>query len=80
MAPDDRQPLREHLTRHGIDTGIHWQPGHSFSLFGDARRGPLEVTDRVAAEILSLPLHSEMDEETVTRVANGVASFYGGGR
>jgi dTDP-4-amino-4,6-dideoxygalactose transaminase len=36
------------------------------------------VTDRVGNEILSLPLHSCMSEETQERVANGVASFYGG--
>ena len=80
VAADERQPLREHLTLHGIDTGIHWQPGHRFSLFRHAHRGPLEVTDRVADEILSLPLHSEMDEQTVARVADGVASFYEDGR
>ena len=55
-----RQPLRDHLKTKGIDTGIHWQPGHWFSLLQDARRGDLSVTARIGKESLSLPLNSKM--------------------
>ncbi len=57
-----REDLRTHLTENGVDTGVHWQPGHWFSLFKDCRRADLSVTDRIANEVLSLPLHSEMSE------------------
>jgi dTDP-4-amino-4,6-dideoxygalactose transaminase len=72
----DREPLREHLSARGIDTGIHWQPGHWFTLLKDCRRGDLSVTDRVGKEILSLPLHSRMAEATVDRVCSGVESYF----
>ena len=49
----------------GIDTGIHWQPGHHFSLFSGSRSGDLSVTDKIALEIISLPLHSGMDPRTI---------------
>jgi len=78
VNPADREPLRAHLREKGIDTGIHWQPGHWFTLFKECRRGDLSVTERVGNEILSLPLHSCMSAETLRRVADGVASFYGG--
>lgn len=78
VPAEDRDPLRAHLRELGVDTGIHWQPGHWFTLFKNCRHGDLSVTDRVGNEILSLPLHSCMSEETQERVANGVASFYGG--
>ena len=71
-----RQPLRDYLQSQGIDTGIHWQPGHWFSLLADAKRGDMEVTERVGHEVLSLPLHSFMADETVTRIANEIASFF----
>lgn len=71
-----RQPLRDHLQNRGIDTGVHWQPGHWFSLLAAAKRGDLEVTERVGNEILSLPLHSLMADETVTRIANEITSFF----
>ena len=74
-----REALRSHLKKLGIDTGIHWQPGHWFSLFKDCRRGDLSVTDRVGNEILSLPLHSSMSTATIDRVILGIHSFFGGG-
>jgi dTDP-4-amino-4,6-dideoxygalactose transaminase len=71
-----RDGLRTHLASAGIDTGIHWQPGHSFSLLRGCRRGDLTVTDRVGQEILSLPLHSEPAAGTLERVIAGVCSFF----
>jgi dTDP-4-amino-4,6-dideoxygalactose transaminase len=80
VAKEDRQPLREYLRANGIDTGIHWQPGHWFTLLKDCRRGDLSVTDRVGQEILSLPLHSMMSEEAISRIVNGIKAFYHGRR
>jgi dTDP-4-amino-4,6-dideoxygalactose transaminase len=71
-----REPLRKHLRERGIDTGVHWQPGHCFTLFKDCRRTDLAVTERVGREILSLPLHSFMLEETIEQVCAGVASYF----
>jgi dTDP-4-amino-4,6-dideoxygalactose transaminase len=72
-----RDDLREHLSGVGVDTGIHWQPGHSFTLLRDCRRGDLTVTDRVGREIVTLPLHSDAATGTVERVIAGVRSFFG---
>jgi dTDP-4-amino-4,6-dideoxygalactose transaminase len=72
-----RDALRAHLKQRGVDTGIHWQPGHWFTLFKHCRRGDLSVSDRVGHEILSLPLHSLMTTDTLDRVIEGVSSFFG---
>ncbi len=74
---DKREPLRAYLAERGIDTGIHWQPGHWFTLLTDCRRGDLSVTDRVGHEVLSLPLHSMMQTETLDRVISAIAQFFG---
>jgi dTDP-4-amino-4,6-dideoxygalactose transaminase len=71
-----RDALRTFLKAEGVDTGIHWQPGHWFSLWKDCRAGDLSVTDRVGHEILSLPLHSKMPLATVHRVADKVHTFF----
>lgn len=71
-----RQPLRDHLKAAGIDTGIHWQPGHWFSLFKDVRHGDLSVSDRVGSEVLSLPLHSKMDLAIVERICSEIRKFF----
>ena len=73
---DKRDALRVFLTEQGIDTGIHWQPGHWFTLFKDCRRGDLSVTDRVGHEVVSLPLHSKMKTATLDRVIAGVRGFF----
>jgi dTDP-4-amino-4,6-dideoxygalactose transaminase len=71
-----RDGLRRHLSELGVDTGIHWQPGHSFTLLRDCRRGDLTVTDRLGEEILTLPLHSAPAPGTLDRVVSGVRSYF----
>ena len=71
-----REELIEHLKKLMIDTGIHWTPVHRFSFFADSRTGDLSTTDKIAEEILTIPLHSNMKEETVTRIINGISSFF----
>lgn len=78
VPAEKRQPLRDHLKTNGIDTGIHWQPGHWFALLQDARRGDLSVTNRIGNEILSLPLHSKMSHMTIKRVCDEITNFFGG--
>jgi len=71
-----RDKFRAHLTANGIDTGVHWQPGHHFSLFAKAKSSSLQVTDKISKEIVSLPLHSNMSEETVEFIASTINDFF----
>ena len=73
---DKRDALRSYLSERDIDTGIHWQPGHWFTLFKDCRRGDLSVSDRVGNEVLSLPLHSMMTTDTLDVVISGIQDFF----
>lgn len=73
---EHRDALRAYLKDNGVDTGIHWQPGHWFSLWKDCKAGDLSVTDRVGREILSLPLYSKMDLAIVREVATKVRSYF----
>lgn len=73
-APGERRDeLREALKDRGVDTGIHWQPGHAFSLFSEFQRGDLSVTEQVGKEIFTLPLHSMMESDTVETVCEALA-------
>jgi dTDP-4-amino-4,6-dideoxygalactose transaminase len=71
-----RDKLKTYLFENGVDTGIHWQPGHWMSLFKDSRCGNLSVTDRVAKEILSLPLHSKMPKDILDKVICQIKTFF----
>lgn len=70
-----RDDFRAHMATCGVDTGIHWQAGHRFSYFQGCRSGPLDVTEEIVEQIVSLPLHSHMADTDVTRVVDAVRSF-----
>lgn len=78
VPAEHRQPLRDYLMERGIDTGIHWQPGHWFSLLKDARRGNMSVTEKVGNEVLSLPLNSKILSEEVTLVSKSIVAYFRG--
>ena len=71
-----RQELRDYLKASGVDTGIHWQPGHHFSIFKNNKIGDLTVTERIASQILSLPLHSKMADEDVYLITELITKFF----
>jgi dTDP-4-amino-4,6-dideoxygalactose transaminase len=76
VPADARDDLRTHLRKGEVDTGIHWQPGHWYSLLRECRRGDLSVTDQVGNEVLSLPLHSGMSTETIDVVCDAIGEFF----
>ncbi|MFC0678730.1 DegT/DnrJ/EryC1/StrS family aminotransferase [Lysobacter korlensis] len=78
VASDVRDDLMAHLKSLGIATGIHFLGAHNFSFYAASRRGDLSVTDRVTKEVLTLPLHPYMSDDTIGRVTKGVQSFFSG--
>ena len=70
-----REDLREFLRSLGIDTGIHWQPGHKFSYFSNLNRGDLSITEKISSQILSLPLHSEMPKDDLEYIISSIKKF-----
>lgn len=80
VREDRRDAYRAALLEQGVDTGIHWQPGHWFTLLKNCPKGDLTVTDQVAKEIVSLPLHSRMAEEAMEKVIECTRKFFRGGK
>jgi dTDP-4-amino-4,6-dideoxygalactose transaminase len=71
-----RQALIAHLQTREIDVGVHFIPVHKHTFFASCRRGDLSVTERIAGEVITLPLHSNMRPEFVERVVQGVVGFF----
>jgi dTDP-4-amino-4,6-dideoxygalactose transaminase len=77
-----RAPRREELMRHldavGITTGIHYPvPSHKQPALAEfAPAEPLAVTERLAKEVLSLPMYPEMADSDVDAICSAVAAFY----
>lgn len=70
-----RDVFMEYLRKCEIDTGIHWQPGNKFSLFKKIKNLHLIETNKVADEIVTLPLHSNMKAKEQNEVVNTVNNF-----
>jgi dTDP-3-amino-3,4,6-trideoxy-alpha-D-glucose transaminase len=78
-----RDRLRQHLAKHGIMTGVHYDvPLHLQPAFADSglKRGDLPVAERACREIVSLPLWPYMPDSAVGEVAEQVWEFYGSRR
>jgi dTDP-4-amino-4,6-dideoxygalactose transaminase len=78
----DRDGLGEHLKAQGIHTGLHYPlPVHLQNCYRSwgYQKGALPVTERVAGEILSLPMFPGLTAEQQKRVAQGIESFVGAG-
>ena len=71
----DREGLMEHLKKAGIGTGIHYPiPLHLQKAYGwmNYRLGDLPVTEKVAAEIVSLPMFPQLTAGQQARVVEEI--------
>jgi dTDP-4-amino-4,6-dideoxygalactose transaminase len=79
VRSDDRDGLRDALTKAGIQTGIHYpipvhlQPAHADLGY---RAGDFPVAESVAREVLSLPMFPEMTRQQVATVAAAVSKTH----
>jgi dTDP-4-amino-4,6-dideoxygalactose transaminase len=74
-----RDALQKHLAAHDVETGVHYPvPIHRqpawLRTYGDAPSLPR--AERVAGEMLSLPVHPDLTDAEVERVADAVTSFF----
>ena len=73
-----RDALRAYLAERGIGTQIHYPvPIHmqEAAQFLGYRKGDLPVTEKVAGEVLSLPMFAELNDAQIDRVATSVTEF-----
>ncbi len=73
-----RDALRAHLADIGIGTQIHYPvPIHlqQSAEFLGYRKGDLPVTERIASEVLSIPMYAELSDDSVSRVADAIRQF-----
>jgi dTDP-4-amino-4,6-dideoxygalactose transaminase len=74
----DRDSLAQHLKTANIQTGLHYPvPLHQQKCYAEwgYKTGSFPVTERVAAEIVSLPMFPGLNDVQQKQVAQGVESF-----
>jgi UDP-2-acetamido-2-deoxy-ribo-hexuluronate aminotransferase len=74
----DRTKLREHLASKEIPAMIYYPiPLHMQKAYLDPRykQGDFPVTEKLCASVISLPMHTELDEETLQYITDSVLEF-----
>ncbi len=74
----DRDQVRARLDAMGIGTGLFYRLAlHQHPAFKDYDGRALPVSERLAREVLSLPLHADLTDEEVGRVIDAVRQAAG---
>jgi UDP-2-acetamido-2-deoxy-ribo-hexuluronate aminotransferase len=74
----DRDGLMQHLLDKGIPCAIYYPiPLHSQKAYTDARYNEADfpVTNQLVKEVISLPMHTELDDEQITFITNCILEF-----
>ncbi len=74
-----RDALQKYLFEKGIETIIHYPvPPHLQKAYNGSNLiyGKLPITEKLANEVLSLPLHQAMSEEEIETVIKAICCFY----
>jgi dTDP-4-amino-4,6-dideoxygalactose transaminase len=73
-----RDELQKFLAENGINTGLHYPiPLHLQAAYKDLnlRNGNYPITEKVAQEILSLPMFPDLTEEQIKYVSEKIKEF-----
>jgi len=69
----DRKIFRKKLLEKGIETGTHYKPIHQMSLYKKSVKLPL--TEKIAKEIVTLPIHPNLTESQIDYIVKTVNRF-----
>jgi len=69
----NRTKFRKMMSNAGIETGTHYRPIHTMSMYKNKTR--LEVTERIGKEIVVLPTHPNLSDNDVDRIISTVNNF-----
>jgi dTDP-4-amino-4,6-dideoxygalactose transaminase len=76
IKPGTRDAFAAALKAEGVPTAIYYpKPLHRMQVYGGfpSAEGGLPVTDRLAEEVISLPMHAYLDEPTQDRIVAAVS-------
>ncbi|NND87642.1 MAG: transcriptional regulator, partial [Flavobacteriaceae bacterium] len=78
MKDVDRDALAKHLNENGIPCGIYYPiPLHLQKAYRDSKydEADFEVTNELVKEVISLPMHTELDDVQIDFITQTVIDF-----
>lgn len=77
IRSQQRDQIQQHLKNAGIETMVHYPiPPHKQKCYAQLNTGALPIAEKLATEILSLPIHPAMPVEQVDYVIEQLKGFY----
>ena len=79
VAEGKRDALATHLSNSGIPFGIYYPvPLHRQKAYADPRYNEADfpVTNQLSEEVLSLPMHTELETEQLEYICNTILDFF----
>jgi perosamine synthetase len=75
---EKRDALSTHLVQRGIMTRVYFPPVHFTSFYKDnlAYDCKLPITERLAQQVLTLPMYPGLSEDELNYIADSISSFY----
>jgi len=77
----DRDALVQHLNDNGIPCGVYYPvPLHNQKAYQDCRynEADFKVTNQLIKEVISLPMHTELDDEQIAFITSKIKAFING--
>ncbi|MDO5978329.1 DegT/DnrJ/EryC1/StrS family aminotransferase [Flavivirga spongiicola] len=77
----DRDALVKHLNAHNIPCGVYYPiPLHNQKAYKDERynEDDFKVTNQLVKEVISLPMHTELDDEQIEYITSTIIKFING--
>ena len=69
----NRKEFMSKMNQIGIETGIHYKPIHKMTLYSTKEKLP--ITEKIANEIVSIPMHPNLNENNVNKIIKNVNKF-----
>lgn len=75
IKAENRDELRKHLNRMGINSGVHYYPNHLFEMYKPYYR-ELPVSESIWKQLVTLPLYPGLTDEDFLKVIDAIRGFY----
>ena len=69
----NRNYFMKKMLENGVETGIHYNPVHSFSMYKSKTKLP--ITEKIAKNIVSIPIHPNLSSKEIEKIINLVNKF-----
>jgi len=70
---NNRTKFRKKMEEMNIETGIHYRPIHTFTMYKNTAKIP--ITEKISKKIVSIPIHPNLTENNIDKIIVNVNRF-----